>query len=45
MSNSARCFAFVALLSGSGVLAEPIQVAPANPHYHSYYGKPIILIT
>jgi hypothetical protein len=45
MSNSARCFVFLALLSGSGVLAEPIQVAPANPHYYFYQGKPILLIT
>jgi hypothetical protein len=44
MSNSARCFVFLALLSGSGALAEPIKVAPANPHYYFYQGKPILLI-
>jgi hypothetical protein len=45
MSNGARCFVFLALLSMSGVLAEPIKVAPANPHYYFYQGKPILLIT
>jgi predicted deacetylase len=45
MSNGARCFVFLALLSVSGVLAEPIKVAPANPHYYFYQGKPILLIT
>jgi hypothetical protein len=45
MSNGARCCVFLALLSMSGVLAEPIQVAPANPHYYFYQGKPIHLIT
>lgn len=45
MSNSARCFVLLALLTGSGVLAEPIKVAPGNPHYYSYQDKPILLIT
>jgi hypothetical protein len=45
MSNSARCLVFLTLLSGSGALAEPIKLAPANPHYYFYRGKPILLIT
>ena len=45
MSNSARCFVVLAFLWGGGILAEPVQVAPANPHYYSYQGKPILLIT
>jgi hypothetical protein len=45
MSISARCFVVLVLLSGSGVLAELIQVAPANPHYYCYHGKPVLLIT
>ena len=44
MSNSARCFVVLALLGGNGILAQPIQVAPANPHYYFYQGKPILLI-
>ena len=44
MSNTSRFFVFFALLSGNGVLAEPIKVAPANPHYYSYQDKPILLI-
>jgi len=27
------------------MLSEPIQVAPANPHYYFYQGKPILLMT
>jgi len=42
MSNSARCFVFLDLLSGGGVLAESIQVAPVNPQYYSCQGKPIL---
>jgi hypothetical protein len=45
MSSSARCLVVLALLSGSGALAEPIKVAPANPHYYFFQGKPILLIT
>jgi hypothetical protein len=45
MSNSAHFSVFLALLGGSGVIAEPIQVAPANPQYYSCQGKPILLIT
>ena len=45
MSNGARCFVVLALLGGSGMLAQPIQVAPANPHYCFYQGKPTLLIT
>ena len=44
MSNSARCFVILALLSGSAALAEPIKVAPANPHYYFHQGKLILLI-
>ena len=44
MSNNARFSVFLALLGGSSVIAEPIQVAPANPHYYFYRGKPILLI-
>ena len=44
MSTSARCFVVLALIGGSGILAEPIKVAPANPHYYSYQDKPILLI-
>jgi hypothetical protein len=40
------CFLVLLAVPGeSGVLAEPIQVAPANPQYYSYQGKPILLIT
>ena len=45
MSNLARFSVFLALLTGNGALAEPIKVAPANPHYYFYEGKPILLIT
>jgi hypothetical protein len=45
MSNRARFSVFFALLTGCVVLAEPIKVAPANPHYYFYQGKPILLIT
>jgi hypothetical protein len=45
MSNSARCFVVLVLLGGSGILAQPIQVAPTNQHYYFYQGKPILLIT
>jgi hypothetical protein len=44
MSNSARCFVVLALLGGSTALAQPIQVAPANPHYCFCQVKPILLI-
>jgi len=33
------------LLVPAPLFAEPIKVAPANPHYYFYEGKPIILIT
>ncbi len=32
-------------LIGTAALAEPIRVAPANPHYYFYEGKPVLLIT
>ena len=35
----------LALLAHGTVLADPIRVAPANPHYYAYHGKPILLIT
>jgi hypothetical protein len=44
MSNTARFSVFLALLGESSVIAEPIQVAPANPQYYPYQGKPILLI-
>jgi hypothetical protein len=44
MSNNARFSVFHALLGGSGILAEPMKVIPANPHYYFYQGKPILLI-
>jgi hypothetical protein len=45
MSNNARFSAVLALLGGSGTLAEPMKVVKANPHYYFYQGKPILLIT
>ncbi len=36
---------FPLLLVGSFALAEPIHVAPENPHYYAFNGKPILLIT
>jgi hypothetical protein len=44
MSNNARFSVFLALLGGSGILAEPMKVIPANPHYCFFQGKPIFLI-
>jgi hypothetical protein len=44
MSNNARFCVFLALLGESSVIAEPIQVAPANPQDYSCQGKPILLI-
>ena len=38
-------FLLLSALLGTAVVAEPIKVAPANPHYYFYRGKPIILIT
>ncbi len=35
----------VGLMAMSAAAADPIQVCPANPHYYSYKGKPILLIT
>lgn len=32
-------------LAAVSIPAQPIQVAPANPHYYAFHGKPILLIT
>jgi hypothetical protein len=44
MRNGPCFLLFLAVLGGSGVLAEPFQVAPANPHYYSSQGKLILLL-
>lgn len=33
------------LLAGTAAVAEPVRVFPANPHYFSRDGKPIVLVT
>lgn len=42
-----RWFQIVSFLCAFGItlFAQPIGVDPANPHYYSYHGKPILLIT
>jgi hypothetical protein len=45
MSSKPLFFGLVALFAGSGALAAPIRVAPANPHYYFFRGKSILLIT
>ncbi len=36
---------FMLMLGKVGAQGDPIQVSPLNPHYYSYQGKPILLIT
>jgi len=45
MFNHCPFFACLALLATSRLLADPIRVSPENPHYYSYHGRPILLIT
>lgn len=45
MSSKPLSLGLVALFAGSGALAAPIRVAPADPHYYFFKGRPILLIT
>jgi len=45
MLKTPRFVVLLALVAGGGALAQPIRVAPANPHYYFYQGKPVLLIT
>ena len=36
---------FFTLLTGVGLMAQPIQVHPVNSHYYLFRGKPTVLIT
>jgi hypothetical protein len=44
MPNGPCFFVLLAVPGGSGVPAEAIQVAPANPQHYSYQCKPILLV-
>jgi hypothetical protein len=45
MRRAPSIFLLLSLLAANRVLADPIQASSANPHYYSYKGKPILLIT
>ena len=45
MRKRTRILTTLVLLAARSLLAQPIQVAPANPHYYYFHGKPIILVT
>jgi len=45
MRKAPPIFLLLSLLAGNRALADPIQASTANPHYYSYKGKPILLIT
>jgi hypothetical protein len=45
MLNNTRLVGCLALFAAGSLLADPIRVAPANPHCYFFKDKPIILIT
>ncbi len=45
MLKLARGFLLVICLATGAAAADPIRLAPSNPHYYFYKGKPVLLIT